>query len=547
MDSRLGAKHEPEAMAASTLFAGLRGRSITKTLEKMMTALRKPAIAGRLLADVVGIFCAVTFAHTLGYLYIVFRQPEVDLRGLLDSMIVSYTVSLLLLFPFTVVVFSAMGIYTQGRLYAGRYKIFTLFHAVSLSFLMYLAGVYFLRDIRLSRVVVLLSYLFTLLALSGSRLLKSYLTRSYKISFSPVRSALPERRVLVIGGAGYIGSVLVRQLLQTGCSVRVLDSFLYGTESLAGWRANGDLEIVRGDFRHVETVSNAVNGVQDVIHLGGLVGDPACSLDGNLTLQINLAATKMIRDICVGNNIQRFIFASTCSVYGATEAVCSEESAENPVSLYACTKLDSEKILLPYPEGSSFRPTILRLATVFGPSLRPRLDLVVNLLAARAWFERKITIFNPDQWRPFVHVEDVAAAMVSVLRAPTECVAGEIFNLGEDSLNCRIGDLGRLIGEIIPGIQIEELGREADPRSYKVNFEKIHKVVGFRCQYDLATGIRQLCAMFEAGLIVDWQDERFSNEQTLKRLNLQPLEDDVPMAWTRVYLSHQAHQPSVNV
>ena len=325
-----------------------------------------------------------------------------------------------------------------------------------------------------------------------------------------------DRRILVIGGAGYIGSVLVRDLLKSGLRVRVLDSFLFGTASLAGIRTSPKLEILQGDLRSAETLALAIRNVSDVIHLGGLVGDQACSFDRKLTLQVNLAATEMIRDICKARNIQRFIFASTCAVYGNASATCSERSAADPLSLYACTKLDSEKILVAGGGNTRFRPVILRLATVFGPSHRPRFDLVVNRLAAQAWFQGGITIFNPAQCRPFIHVEDVARAMRLMLEAPLERVGGEIFNVGDDALNCSLRAVGRLIAENIPGTSVEEIYQAGDPRTYRVNFAKLRNALRFRSQFDVASGIRQLCALFENEHITEWQDARFSNELSLQ-------------------------------
>lgn len=515
---------------------------------KLGTRITDAAIVGRMLADAAAISASLALAHTAGYFYMVLRQEEMDPRVLLEKTLLSFGISFPLLLATTIVVFAALGIYTRARLYNGRHKFLTLFHGISFSFLLALTLIYFLRDVRVSRVVVLLSYLFALATLMGPRLAKALLSRKYRISVTPVRPACGDRRVLVIGGAGYIGSVLVRQLLAAGFRVRVLDSFFFGTESLNAIPRGPNLEVAAGDFRNAETIALAVRNVHDVVHLGGLVGDSACSLDSKVTLQVNLAATKMIRDICLASNVDRFVFASTCSVYGNAREACLERSVGNPVSLYACTKLDSERILLAPAGNTRFRPVILRLATVFGPSHRPRFDLVVNRLTAQGWFQGKITIFNPAQRRPFVHVDDVARTMIAVLEAPAELVGGEIFNVGDDALNHSLEEVGGLIAEVIPGVAVERISQAEDRRSYEVSFAKLRNHLGFRSQYDVAAGIRQFCSLFASGQIIAWQDRRFSNELSLKSLRLRPLEDELPMRWTHQYLAQRdASQPPVAV
>ena len=175
-----------------------------------------------------------------------------------------------------------------------------------------------------------------------------------------------------------------------------------------------------------------------------LVGDPACAINGALTTEINYAATRMVLEVCKGAGVNRLVFASTCSVYGASDFLMDERSKPNPVSLYAETKLASERVFL---QGgtATLHPTVLRLATVFGFSPRPRFDLVVNLLTARAAQDGKITIFNQDQWRPFIHVQDVARAFVCALQSPVSAVSGEVFNVGSYSLNYSLGEVAQKI------------------------------------------------------------------------------------------------------
>lgn len=187
--------------------------------------------------------------------------------------------------------------------------------------------------------------------------------------------------VLVVGGAGYIGSILARQLLDAGYRVRVLDLELFGTKSLADVLDHPRLEVMNGDFRNIGDAVRALRGMDAVCHLAAIVGDPACALDRDTTIAVNYAAAKMMAQLAKANGVTKFVFASTCSVYGDSEDIMSEDSPLNPVSLYATTKIDAERALLDTAD-SDFQPTILRFATAYGWSHRPRFDLVANLFTS---------------------------------------------------------------------------------------------------------------------------------------------------------------------
>ncbi|MDQ6604335.1 MAG: NAD-dependent epimerase/dehydratase family protein, partial [Chloroflexota bacterium] len=237
-------------------------------------------------------------------------------------------------------------------------------------------------------------------------------------------SAVP---VLVTGAAGYIGSILVRRLLELGYRVRVLDRLMYGDDAIRDILCHPRLEMVVADFRDRAVVARAVENVGAIVHLGAIVGDPACAIDENLTTSTNLEATRMIADVARQAGIRRMIFASSCSVYGASDEALDETSALNPVSLYASTKIAAERALLAMA-GADFAPVIMRFATAYGHSYRPRYDLAVNVMTAKAVMEGRITIHGGEQWRPFVHVDDIARALVLALEAPIGAVAGETFN-----------------------------------------------------------------------------------------------------------------------
>jgi nucleoside-diphosphate-sugar epimerase len=322
-------------------------------------------------------------------------------------------------------------------------------------------------------------------------------------------------KVLVIGGAGYIGSVMVRRMLERGYKVRVLDSLLYGEQSIAKLYDNPDFELIIGDFRHVDTVVRSVRGVDAVIHLGGIVGDPACQIDPNFAIEVNFAATRMIKDVSSGFGIKRFIFASTCSVYGADDEILDELSDLKPLGVYARSKADSERILL--KANGSLSPTIFRMATVFGLSYRPRFDLVINLFTAKASAGEEITIFGGYQWRPFIHVDDVAKAFIRCLESPLEKVGHQIFNVGDNKLNSQISDIGRVVSDLLPGTRIEYQNELEDNRNYRVCFDKIRNILNFTCERTVQDGVSEIKKAIQNGLIDNYRDARFSNGLWLEK------------------------------
>jgi nucleoside-diphosphate-sugar epimerase len=323
-------------------------------------------------------------------------------------------------------------------------------------------------------------------------------------------------RVLVLGGAGYLGSVLVRQLLDAGRRVRVLDSFMFGEQSLDEVKAHPNCELVRGDVRDIGVVVRCMNGCDAVIHLAAIVGDSACEENEQLAVEVNRAATRMLTDVAVECGVGRFIFASSCSVYGASDSFVDEQSVVNPLSMYSGMKLDSEQILL-RAKSPTFAPTILRLGTLFGLSPRMRFDLVVNLFVARAVFMRAIIVSNGAQWRPLIHVQDAARAFVAILEEPTEDVAGEMFNVGSLGQNVQIGELGRAVTRRIPGTRMETLESE-DRRNYRVAFDKIQKRLGFQCWKTIDHGIQEIYEAIRAGLITDFTTAQFNNQIALRAL-----------------------------
>lgn len=412
-------------------------------------------------------------------------------------------------------VFYGHGFYTRARSYAHGYKAAVMLRAVTL-----LVGVFSLFNFLLHRGnlfppgLALLTWGLALVSVGGSRMAKHFFFDHYRVE--AIAAPARPRRVLVVGGAGYLGSALVPVLLARGYQVRVLDSLLFGKEPLHDFERHANFELAAGDVREIEAVVQTMKGCDAVIDLAAIVGDPACDENPQLAAETNRAATRMLIDIAKGYGVRRFLFASTCSVYGASDALMDECAPVGPISLYAQTKVDSEKLLLE-ARCAEFHPTILRLATLFGISPRPRFDLVVNLLTVRALRMGKITIFNGEQWRPFLHVRDAARAFVAALEAEDlATVSGEIFNAGSFALNYRLSQVAEKIMAAVPQVEIEHV-ENADRRNYRVAFDKIHSRLGFVCECGLEDGIREIAEMVRASPVEDFNGEAFNNRAMVRR------------------------------
>lgn len=301
-------------------------------------------------------------------------------------------------------------------------------------------------------------------------------------------------RVLVTGGAGYLGSVLVRKLLEKGYKVKVLDNLAFGKNSLSGIWAHRNFDLLVGSILNIDDVVEAISDVDAVVHLAAIVGDEASRAIPVKTINDNILATINLAAACKKFLVGRFVFASSCSVYGANNSarLLTERSQLSPASLYAYSKIESEIELLKMAEDG-FAPTILRLATLFGHSFRMRFDLVANLFALRAYRRKKIGVFGGNQWRPFLHTSDASEAIIRVLAAPTGDVAGHVFNVGSENLNMKISDLARKVCEILPGTEIYEQ-KGGDIRNYRVAFGRIKKELGFETKVTIEEGIAEILA-----------------------------------------------------
>lgn len=323
-----------------------------------------------------------------------------------------------------------------------------------------------------------------------------------------------DRTTVLTGGAGYIGSILTRRLLKAGRRVTVVDRLDFGDVALREALNDPNIELIRADFRDADRFRRIVDRAAAVIHLGAIVGDAACSLDEGETISVNRDAVWAMAETCRRVGVPRFLFASTCSVYGSAEETVDETSGLNPVSLYARTKIESEDALLGMRD-ERFHPTILRLGTAFGWSHRPRFDLVVNLLTAKAFAERRAVIFNGEQWRPFAHVRDIARAFETALDAPLEAVTGEVFNVGSNRMNRRLSDLGRVLKKRFPDARVME-EHNADSRNYRVRFDKIERMLGFRSKVSLTAGIEEMRRALERGAASDYRAAAYHNHLAVR-------------------------------
>jgi nucleoside-diphosphate-sugar epimerase len=420
-----------------------------------------------------------------------------------------------LIFP---LVHSFFGLYTKLRGYTLYYKLVRAALSASAATLLLVFVSFLLNQSLLPRSAAILFAVLAVGAAVSVRWFKDWLfhRESQAIAGSePSTTPSPSDTVLVVGGAGYIGSIVISKLLDRGCSVRLLDNLIYGSHAIDSLLQNPRLEFIKGDCRNIQDVVGAMRGVRSVIHLAAIVGDPACAEDDENAFQINFAATRMMLEVARGNGIERFIFASSCSVYGASEDLMDERSETSPISLYAETKLHSEEVLLE-AKSKNFHPTILRFATVFGLAPRPRFDLVVNLLTGKAICDGVITIYNGTQWRPFIHVRDVAESVVQTLEAPVEAVSGEIFNVGDDRLNFTLAQIAEKIKAMIPDTRVEYV-ENSDRRNYRVSFDKFRDCVGFRAQFSIEDGIAEIQQAFASGRIVDYRQPSYSNVSYLKQ------------------------------
>ncbi len=327
-------------------------------------------------------------------------------------------------------------------------------------------------------------------------------------------------RILVTGGAGYVGSVAIPKLLARGHSVRVFDTYTYGRESLAGLRGAASLEEIEGDIRDVDLVQRSVRGCDAVLHLACISNDPSFELDPQLGKSVNYDSFQPLVSAAKAAGVTRFIYISSSSVYGLSDATdVTEDHPLRPLTDYSRFKAQCEPIL--HAQGSdAFTTIVIRPATVCGFSPRMRFDLSVNILTNHAVNRRAISVFGGDQTRPNIHIEDLTDLYTNLIDEPHARVAGQTFNAGY--ANHSISDLAQLVRKTVevqfpgPPITIERTATD-DLRSYHVDSSKIATVLGFRPRRTIEDAVIDICRAFRARRLPNsLEDRRYFNVARMK-------------------------------
>lgn len=328
-------------------------------------------------------------------------------------------------------------------------------------------------------------------------------------------------RICVAGGAGYVGSRLVPELLNQGHEVVVLDLYLYGDDVFNDLKQNKKLTEIKADIRDFKAVDRALTGCDAVIHLACISNDPSFELNPELGKSINLDAFEPFVKLAKKHKVKRFIYASSSSVYGVKEAPnVTEDMTLEPLTDYSKFKAECEKILFKYM-SDDFICTVLRPATVCGYAPRQRLDVVVNILTNIAYHTGKVKVTGGSQMRPNIHIEDMVRAYLLVLEAPKEKVQGETFNVGYH--NHTVLALGKMVQEIVGKKRPVELIVEPtnDNRSYHVSSEKIARKLNFLPKYTIEDAVKDLLNAFESKKLPNaMEDIRYVNIKTMKAVNL---------------------------
>ncbi|MFN8391608.1 MAG: SDR family oxidoreductase [Bdellovibrionota bacterium] len=331
-----------------------------------------------------------------------------------------------------------------------------------------------------------------------------------------------QREIFVTGGAGYVGSVLVPKLLALGHKVRIYDLMLYGEQGIP---KHQNLKVIKGDIRDTPYFAKSIAGCDSIIHLACISNDPSFELNDGLSKAINYDCFEPMVVATKEAGVERFIYASTSSVYGVSDAPeVTEEHPLVPITDYNKYKGLTEPLLLKH-KSDDFVCVVIRPATICGYSPRTRLDLSVNILTNHAVNKRKITVFGGPQKRPNIHIEDITDLYVSLLETPAAQIQGETFNAGFQ--NRTLADLAVIVKNVVeeemPELApIEIVTTESDDlRSYHVSSAKIARVLGFEPKYSIEDAVRGLCKAFKAGKLPNsFDDPHYFNVKMIKKIGL---------------------------
>lgn len=325
-------------------------------------------------------------------------------------------------------------------------------------------------------------------------------------------------KVLITGGAGYIGSLFTGILLQRGYSVVIVDDLLFGGDSLLAYLTHPKFTFHKGNVTDKASIREYFKGVDCVVHLAALVGFPACRQVGpQVAWLYNLQGTKNVYELAQENEAKRFVFSSTYSNYGIAEgdATVTEESPLNPQSLYAETKIAAEQFLIAQGKTSTTVPVVFRFATLFGLSPRTRFDLIINQFVLQAIEKRRLVIYQKNYNRSFVHIRDIAKALLMAMEFDIKKVGNQIFNVGSNEGNYSKEEVIHLIQKYVPEVTIEQkdLSFDGDMRDIKVSFDKIERILGYTTDVTVEEGIRELAEAIRSGFIFDPHSTRNRNAQ----------------------------------
>ena len=331
--------------------------------------------------------------------------------------------------------------------------------------------------------------------------------------------------VLVTGGAGYIGSILSRILLEKGHTVTILDRLFFGTDSIK--EIFNKITLIKDDIRFFDP--SVLDGIDAIFDLAALSNDPCCELEPEKTFEINYKGRVRVAKLAKKHGVKKYVLASTCSVYGFQEGIITEESDLNPLTTYAKASMMAEQEILPLAT-SSFSPTVLRQSTVYGFSYRMRFDLAINGMILGFFKKGKIPIMRDGkQWRPFINVNDTSNAFIKVLDAKNDLVNGQIFNAGSEKQNIQIFDLAKLVAESIDLPFSYEWYGDPDARSYRVSFNKIKRTLNFKPHFSIRDGARKVFDALKEGklnpddprmITVKWYNHLLTMQRVIKDIEL---------------------------